>query len=459
MTAPAYNPCLDTDSYKVAMWNMLPDGVTRTFSYGESRGGRYPATVFFGLQPFLRQLADLRVTPGMIEEAADFYAKHGLSFNRAGWEHIANEHGGRLPVRIRAVPEGTLVPTRNVMVTVENTDPAVPWLTTWLETALLRQVWYATTVATRIFYMKERLIPYFEETSDTMDMSFALIDFAARGCSSRETNEIGTAAFLTSFFGSDSVTGIRHTNHHYSHDMAGFSVPATEHSIMCSWGEAREAEGIKTLIERLGGPGKIVSIVGDTWDIYRFAGYCADMAEWIKSTGTTLVVRPDSGDMADVIEKLLPILDAGFGWKMNSKGYKVLDGVKILWGDGINEDTCTIPFEAAMRAGYSADSIFVGSGGGLMQANIDRDTCKFAFKACAIEIDNDWEGIAKDPVTDKGKRSKKGRIKLIRTDGLLHTEPFADSRADVLQTVYENGYLYNTVTLDIVRARVRAASE
>jgi nicotinamide phosphoribosyltransferase len=455
----SYNPILDTDSYKVAMWAMLPEGLTRTFSYGESRGGVYPATVFFGLQPYLRMLADLRITPSMIEEAAAFYELHGLPFNRVGWTHIAHTNGGRLPVRIRAVPEGTLVPTRNVMVTVENTDPAVPWLTTWVETALLRAVWYATTVATRIHYMKERLTPYFEETSDGMDMSFALLDFSARGCSSYGSNEIGGAAYLTSFMGSDSVAAIRFANHHYDHEMSGFSVPATEHSIMCSWGQVREAECIRTLILRLGGPGKIVSIVGDTWDVYRCAGYCADMSDWIKSTGTTLVFRPDSGDMEEVIARLLIILGEGFGATRNTKGYLVLNGVKILWGDGINEDTCTIPFQTAMNLGFSADSIIVGSGGGLMQSNIDRDTCKFAFKASAVEIDGDWEGIAKDPVTDAGKRSKKGRIKLIRTDGVLHTEPFADTRQDILQTVYEDGFLYNPVTLDSVRALVKAASE
>lgn len=454
-----YNPILDTDSYKVAMWNMLPPDLTRTFSYGESRGGVYPATVFFGLQPYLRQLAGVRVTCEMVIEAVAFYNLHGLPFNYVGWMRIVQAHDGRIPIRIRAVPEGTLVPTRNVMVTVENTDPALPWLTTWFETGLLRAVWYATTVATRIFYMKEKLTPFFEETSDGMDMSFALLDFSARGCSSYESNEIGGTAYLTAFMGSDSVAAIRFANHHYSHDMSGFSVPATEHSIMCSWGQVREAECIRTLIERLGGPGKIVSIVGDTWDVYRCAKYCADMADWIQSTGTTLVFRPDSGDMSEVIPRLIAILTEGFSWKRNEKGYKVLDGVKILWGDGINEDTCTIPFQIAMDLGFSADSIIVGSGGGLMQSNIDRDTCKFAFKASAVEINGDWEGIAKDPVTDTGKRSKKGRIKLIRTDGLLHTEPFADTRQDILQTVYEDGYLYNPVTLDSVRALVKAASE
>lgn len=459
-----YNFIKDTDSYKLlSHFGSYPDDLEYVFSYAESRGGRYPATVFFGLQPLLAKIAANPVTMEQVEEMNVFAMNHGGSFNYDGWKLLVERHGGRLPLRIKAVPEGTLVPTRNVLCTVENTDPDFAWLTSYIETALLRQIWYASTVATRIFHMKRGIAEQFEATTDggiaSPNFPFALLDFSSRGCASYEANEIGGAAYLAHFLGSDSVPAVDFVNRHYhpASGMSGFSVPATEHSIMCSWGSKREYVAMKEIITRFGGPGKIVSLVADTWNVFEAAEYLASIADWIKSTGTTLVFRPDSGELIDVLPRALNALQSGFGSTINSKGFYVLNGVKVLWGDGITEETFIDAFDIAGSMKISADSIMIGSGGGLMQRDIDRDTCKWAFKASAVKFagSDEWKGIRKDPITDKGKQSKEGRL-------VLHKDPAGgymtvDEREgfpSVLQTVFENGGLYNAQTIDAIRDRI-----
>jgi nicotinamide phosphoribosyltransferase len=452
------NPIIDTDSYKLSHFELYPPEVTNVYSYGESRGGRYPATLFFGLQPWLRQLVERPVTLADVAEAEDFARAHGEPFNIAGWLWIVQQHGGYLPVRIKAVAEGTLVPTHNVLVTVENLDPKLPWLTSYVETAILRQVWYATTVATRIFNMKRRIKAAFDRTADDHSgLPFALLDFSSRGCSSYGANEIGGAAYLANFLGSDSVPAVRYVNHYYDSPMSGFSVMASEHSVTTSWGKDRTLERKLHYIERAP-PGSIISDVLDTWNCYTEAYEWVTLKDKLAEKNLTLVGRPDSGDIDDVLPELIRIFAQGFGVTTNCKGYEVINGAKLLWGDGINETTHMDPFYVAHGIGISAQSIMTGSGGGLMQADIDRDTCKFAFKASAISTDagETWSGVAKDPITDPGKRSKMGRLRLIDTSGgsfeTYPEEAILPSPEDELRTVYEAGKLHNQTDITEVRA-------
>lgn len=459
------NIIFDSDSYKFSHFLGYPPDVTNVYSYAESRGGRYSHNLFFGLQPYLNKLIDNPVSNYDIDDAVEFAQAHGVPFNEDGWRHIAYHHNGYLPLLVKAVPEGTLVPTKNVLVTVENLDPKVPWLTSYVETALLRQVWYSTTVATRIFNMKRRIKREFELTADNFDnLPFALLDFSSRGCASYEANQIGGAAYLAHFLGSDSVPAVQYVNQHYQSQMSGFSVPATEHSIMCAWGKDREEEAFKYMIDRMGGPGKIVSVVCDTYNVYAAAEKWARMAEYVKNSGTTLVFRPDSGDPEVVLPYVISKLAEGFGATINSRGYSVINGAKVLWGDGINEKTHLDPFVIARDMRFSADNIITGSGGGLMQADIDRDTCKFAFKASAISRDEGqtWEGISKDPATDPTKRSKEGRLYLIGNGSqatpyrTMIAEPGAIPAYDMLRTVYYNGDLMNYQDIDGIRKRIDA---
>ena len=227
------NRILLTDSYKVSHHVQYPPGTEYLYSYWESRGGLHPETVFFGLQYLLNEYMREPVTMDEIDYADERFKLHfgnGQVFNRAGWEHIVNKHGGFLPLRIKAVPEGTVVPTRNVMLTVENTDPAVPWLTNYMET-LLCQLWYPTTVATISREIKKNIGRYLEETGDLAGLPFKLHDFGFRGVSSVESAGIGGAAHLAvGFMGTDTMQALEVAFNHYDEPMAGFSIPAAEHS-------------------------------------------------------------------------------------------------------------------------------------------------------------------------------------------------------------------------------------
>lgn len=457
------NFILDTDSYKLSHFLGYPKDAEYMYSYAESRGGEYRASVFFGLQKFIKELAAVRVTMDDIYEAEAFAQAHGTPFNFQGWMDIVTDYDGKIPVRIKAVAEGTLVPTRNVLVTVENTDPRMAWLTSYIETALLRATWYPTTVATRIHYMKERIKPYYDSTSDVGDMGFSLLDFSARGCSSIETAQLGGMAHLVHFIGSDNIPAVLSAKRFYNEPMAAFSVSATEHSIMTSFGQEGETDSFEYLIDNMMQEGGILSVVSDTWNVYEAAHKWVALAHKIRAKNGTLVFRPDSGDIETVLRTIIPILRDGFGYDINSKGYAVLRNVKILQGDGINEHSVAKVFQIAKELRVSADSIMTGSGGGLMQANIDRDTLKFAFKASEVTRGGVSIPISKDPITDKGKVSKKGRMILLETaDKQFRTvtdqEPdyYDLDDMDVLQLVYENGKTFNMESLATIRERAQA---
>ena len=228
------NIILNTDSYKYSQYVQYPSGTEYIYSYIESRGGKFDETVFFGLQAFIKEYLTEPVTAEMIDEAEDIVVAHGEPFNREGWEYIVHEHKGILPVRIRAVPEGTVVPTKNVLVDIINTDPKCYWLTSFLETALLRAVWYPSTVATNSREIKKVILDALERTGTPADISFKLHDFGARGVSSLESAGIGGAAHLVNFMGTDTIEALLFARRYYYTDMAGFSVPASEHSISAS---------------------------------------------------------------------------------------------------------------------------------------------------------------------------------------------------------------------------------
>lgn len=450
-----YNIILDTDSYKLSHFAGYPKGTTEMYSYMESRGGQYHETVFCGLQPLLTKLAK-PVTMNDVWEAQAFAKKHNVPFNYDGWAYIVLKLDGRLPLEIKAVKEGSVIPYKNVLLTVRNTDPNCAWLTSYVETLLLR-TWYPITVATRIYNMKKKIKVYFEETADTLDsLPFALLDFSSRGVSSYETSQIGGTAYLFHFLGSDNIPAVRYVNDHYNSEMSGFSVPATEHSIMCSFGEDGEQDSFEYLIDNMAEEGGILSVVSDTWNIYRACDYWGNLADKIKAKNITLVVRPDSGEIEEVLPQVLAKLSTYFGTTENSKGYRVLNNVKVLWGDGINEDTCDLPFQIAKEMGISADSILTGSGGGLMQVDINRDTNKFAIKGSNVIVNGKSIPIAKNPVTDSGKQSKKGKMALLKTENGYETfcgniDYFVSGQKNQLETVFLNGEIKRFQTIDEIR--------
>jgi nicotinamide phosphoribosyltransferase len=453
------NIILNSDSYKYSQFNQYPPKTTVVYSYIESRGGVYDATVFFGLQAFIKvYLTGPVVTMDMIDEAEALITAHGEPFNRAGWEYIVREHGGNLPVIIKAVPEGTVVGTRNVLATIENTDPACYWLTSFLETALLRAIWYPTTVATNSYENKKLILDYLERTGDPTSIDFKLHDFGARGVSSLESAGIGGAAHLVNFMGTDTVEALLFARRYYGADVAGYSVPAMEHSTVTSWGRENEVASYRNMVKQNGKPGGIVSAVSDSYDIFKACElWGTELKQDILDSGATLVVRPDSGDPAVVVKQCLQILEKYFGSTKNSKGFKVLNNVRVLQGDGINHASIRSILYSITLAGYSADNVVFGQGGALLQI-VNRDDQKFAMKCSAALVDGKWVDVFKDPITDKGKRSKKGRLVLIKAENNFKTFTTEDTAyndvkdQDVLETVFVNGVLTRDMTFDEVRA-------
>jgi len=459
------NPILDTDSYKASHWLQYPSDVSSMYSYFESRGGRYRDIVFFGLQYYLEEYLSASIIHEHVDEAERFFVAHGEPFNREGWDYLIDTYGGHFPVRIRAVPEGTIVPSGNVLFDIELAvpDPRIFWVVSWLETLLVR-VWYPTTVASRSYHCKKVIFHALTETSDDPmnEIAFKLHDFGARGVSSRESARIGGAAHLVHFLGSDTVEGIRAANHYYgaSSGMAGYSIPAAEHSTITMWGRENEVAAYRNfvrsyLVERTvpAGMPKIAACVSDSYDLFNVIEnvWCGELNETIRSSGGKLVARPDSGDPIDVNLRCLEIMERKVGMRTNTKGYKVLPPhLGLIQGDGINDESIDEILQALKRRTYSASNIAFGMGGGLLQ-QVDRDTLKFAFKCAAARRNGQWIDVSKDPITDSGKRSKKGHLALVHDGGAFATVrgPRED---DALIPVYENGRILRRFTLDEVRS-------
>lgn len=448
------NLILDTDSYKSSHFLQYPPNTSGMYSYFESRGGRYGATLFFGLQYLLSEyLAGPVFSQADVDEAAAFMAKHGEPFNREGWQAMLAAYGGRLPIRIKAVAEGTVVPTHNALMTVESTDPRFFWLVSWLETKLVR-LWYPITVATRSFHIKRTILQFLEETADdpAAEIGFKLHDFGSRGVSSRESAGIGGMSHLVNFLGSDTIEGVRYANHYYDADMAAFSIPASEHSTITMWGREREFDAYRNMVERFAKPGAVFACVSDSYDLWNVLEHAwgGDLRADLEQSGATLVVRPDSGPPASVVLKTLQTLERKVGAPQNLRGYKLLPKwLRVIQGDGVDQDSIAEILTTIKAHGYSASNIAFGMGGALLQ-KLDRDTQKFAFKCCEATVDGKPVRVFKDPITDSGKRSKAGRMSLVLRAGRLTTVE-GEQNDDLLLPVFENGELLKRYTLAAVR--------
>lgn len=459
------NLLLRTDSYKVSHWLQYPPGTQTVFSYIESRGGAFSHSLFFGLQAYLREYLSTPVTVADVDEAAALMAVHGEPFNRAGWMRLIEKHGGYMPVRIRAVPEGSLVPVHNVLATIENTDPEFFWITSFLETELLRAIWYPTTVATLSGAAKATLLRYLEATCDDPQgqIAFKLHDFGARGVSSLESAALGGMAHLINFRGTDTLSALVAARRYYDCDVAGFSIPAAEHSTITGWGRDQESQAYRNMVEQFGKPGAVFAVVSDSYDIFNACDrlWGTELKDLVVQSGATLVVRPDSGDPAETVLKVAQILAARFGTTTNAKGYRVLNHVRIIQGDGINLDALRLCLSNLFHNGFSAENIAFGMGGGLLQ-QVNRDTMQWAMKCSAMQVEGEWRDVFKAPVGDPAKASKKGRLTLVRdAEGRMQTvraEAMQSGQQELLDTVFENGAILKRTSFEAVRERAAQAA-
>ncbi len=459
------NRIIDTDSYKASHFLQYPPNTTRAFFYLESRGSErdYTETVFFGLQYLLKNYFLAPFTQAMVEEAREVITKHGLPFNYDGWTNLIAKHHGKLLLRIRAVAEGSVVPLHNVLMTVETTDDEFAWLGSWFESQLMR-IWYPITVATQSFYIKRDVYRFLQETADDADaeIPFKVHDFGSRGVSSQETAAIGGAAHLVNFLGTDTMASLLLHRKFYHAEMAGFSISAAEHSTITSWGRAGEIEAYRNMLRNFAKPNSLVAVVSDSWNIYNAVEkiWGEQLKQEVIDSGATIVIRPDSGEPIEVVSRVAHLLAEKFGTTTNSKGFKVLKNVRIIQGDGVNEQSIHAILQRLKDEGFSASNIAFGIGGSLLQ-KINRDTLKFAYKCSAIVVGGELRDVYKQPITDSGKNSKKGRLDLIKVEnGEYKTVKLEDAETisaenSQLRTVFENSELLIDDNLEEIRKRAK----
>lgn len=445
------NICLLTDSYKVTHHYFYPEGTQKIYSYLESRvGAEFNKTIFYGLQYIIKKyLEGPIVTEEKIDEADRLISSHigeGI-FNRSGWEHILEEHNGYLPIEIKSVAEGTPVDVGNAMMTVENTDRKSYWLPNYLEPLLL-QVWYPSTVATLSAEVRKLANFYLEVTGSRKDnLDFMLHDFGYRGASSTESARLSGSAHLLSFSGTDTIAALSIPENYYNDSsLYGFSVQATEHSVMTSLGDDGEEKQILNVIDKA--KDGILSMVIDSYNYRNFlteAGRSGSeindaILSFLDRQGNKIVFRPDSGEPVSTTIDCLNLLEEGFGCHMTDKGYKVFDlNIGLLWGDGLNYQKIRDILFAMKSNGWAAENIIFGMGGGLHTA-VTRDTQRNAFK-CSAQLRNDeWHDIFKNPL-DSSKKSKTGRFKLIKENNSFKTVPIDSEGENYLKTVFRNGKL------------------
>lgn len=463
------NLILLADAYKYAHHKFYYPGTTQIYSYLESRGGMFDETIFFGLQYFLKEYLQGPAFTQQDLDEADSFLKQVFGrddvFDKSKFQYILDKYNGHLPVKIKAVAEGTAVPTSNVLMTIENTDPECYWLTNFLET-LLMQVWYPCTVATLSNQIRKVVTQFYSETATEgteTGIDFVLNDFGFRGVSSVESAKIGGAAHLINFSGSDNLAGSGMAINYYdATKVYGLSIPATEHSICTLLGRDGELEIFKHVLRSF--PTGTIACVSDSFNIFKACKeyWGGELKEEILNRDGTLVIRPDSGDPIMTLLEIFKILFETFGYSINSKGYKVLPPqIRVIQGDGVNYAEIINIYNTLKANGISAENLVLGMGGALLQ-KVDRDTQKFALKCSSAIINGSEVAVEKSPtemdaegnITPSFKKSKAGRLKLVKINGIFKTVNVHDhlELKDELHSVFENGTLVNTITFEQVKA-------
>lgn len=463
-----------TDSYKNSHPAQFPKGLVNAYLYGEARSQKvYSHTLFVGLSYIIIKYISKEITIENIDDAEDLAKAHGVPFNRSGWYKVWRDYNGILPLTIKAVPEGTLVPNGNVLFTVELTkdDEELAWLPSWCED-LLMKVWYMCNVATRSYYVKKMLLANAKLTEDVVTpemVDFMFHNFGDRGASSVESAGIGGMAHLMVFKGTDNFNSLKYMDRYYDSDLdtympAGFSIPASEHATTTSWGKDREfAMGMNHLEVHKAYP--FVASVGDSYDIINFTNTVTSGDFLLKIESDeypTFVIRPDSDDPRNVIPEILNIMEANnVQYTLNKKGYKLLNKYRIIWGDGIDMQTMQDVLSILHMRKYSILNQAFGSGGWLMQQH-DRDTLGFAIKMSNAKFADGTElEVYKKPIGDASKESKRGRVTLwytSQTDSYFTALEGGETEhlKCALETVYCDGKIKHYKYTDI-RDRVNAS--
>ena len=493
------NAALGTDGYKLDHRRQYPEGTAFVYSNLTCRSARLSnlpeeahqeQTVFFGLSQFIQRFVvefwaeNFFKVP--FEDIGFDYETHindYLGPNQIGVEHLRQLHAyGRMPVRIKAVPEGTLVPIQVPCLSIENVKPdELPqffWVTNYLETLLSCEMWKPITSATTARAYRKLIDHYCELTGGTPEfVPFQGHDFSFRGMSGYYDACVSGVAHLTSFYGSDTVPAVPFAEKYYgaaSSEVIAMSVAASEHSVMCMGTQDDEIGTFRRFITDLY-PTGIVSIVSDTWDFWQvMTEFTVELKDEILARDGKTVFRPDSGDPVKIIcgdpdapvgsaeyKGSVEVLWEIFGGTTTDKGFKTLDShVGMIYGDSITYERCKAILEQLMAKGFSSDNIVFGIGSFTYQY-VTRDTYGMAVKATFGIVNGEEREIFKDPKTGSGKKSAKGLLAVLQgPDGLwLRQEiPYEEYRkgvdGDIMEIVFDDGQQLIKPTLEEIRERI-----
>ena len=485
------NPMLLTDFYKISHRIMSENGIETTYSTFTPRGSRIEnidEVVFFGLQGFIKEYLieyfnDNFFNRNKEEVVAEYkrIIKYALGDNCADTEHIEKLHDlGYLPIRIRAVKEGTVIPVKVPPFTNENTNNDFHWLTNFLETLTSASNWKVITTTTIVKKYRDICEKWADKTCDNKDhIQWQCHNFSYRGMAGNEDAITAGAGHLLYFTGTDTIPSICYLEEYYNanveKELVGASVLATEHSIQCQYQD--DLKYYKRMINEIA-PEGIISIVSDGYDYWNVIGnIIPQLKNDIINRNGKLVVRPDTGNPANIIcgdkNSEEEIIKKGsieslwdtFGGTINSKGYKVLNiHIGLIYGDSITPEIAEETFERLEKKGFSSENVVFGIGSYSL-GYYTRDTFNIAIKATDVVINGEEKMIFKNPKTDKDKikKSQKGRVVVLQNpetgeityiDGLTIEQQESYKDIDLLEDVFINGKLLRDESLSEIRERV-----
>lgn len=488
MTKTIFEPTLLCDFYKVSHMAQYPEGTESIYSTWIPRSNKYfpnaDKVVAFGVQGFIKKYLinyfDEHFFNRQIEDVVAGYKrvlKHTMGIENPEAAHIEDLHKlGYLPIRIKAVKEGSLIPIKVPILTIENTQKKFFWITNYLETLISNQIWLPMTSATIAYTYRQILNKYSIETTGNIDgVQFQAHDFSMRGMGAFEASVNSGAGHLLSFVGTDTIPSISYHEEYYNADiekeLVGTSIPATEHSVMCAYGDENEFGLFKRLINVIY-PNGLFSVVSDTWDFWKVVGeYLPALKDDIMAREGKVVIRPDSGDPILILcgdidgetelerKGLIEVLWNIFGGTVTDQGYKLLDThIGAIYGDSITLERCEEICRRLKEKGFASTNVVFGVGSFTYQYNT-RDTFGFAMKATHAVVNGQERFLFKDPKTDDGtKKSLKGRAAVYEYQGEIiyedgHTIESLEMRNfnDMLETVFEDGELLRDQTLQEIR--------
>lgn len=520
-----------TDGYKLDHRRQYPKGTEFVYSNWTPRSNDYfkeakDGCVVFGIQYFIKKYLieyfnnnffklDEELAVNRFKRRIDTF----LGENNIGTEHIRDLHKlGYLPIKIKALPEGSICPIRVPALTIINTDKRFFWLTNYLETLMSCELWLPMTSATTARIYRKELERHAEKTGFSKDIALGFLchDFSMRGMAGLEASITSGMAHLTSFFGSETIPAISAVEEYYNanaeKELVAATVYASEHSVMMAGGMIDEFETFKRFITELY-PRGFVSIVSDTWDFWNvITSYLPKLKETIMARDGRVVIRPDSGDPVDIICGLSyvdifevngikyyhkdigykdtiyqdvlrkNILEDGksfekykvtdaqikgayqmlwelFGGIVNEKGYKILDShIGMIYGDSITIERQKEIYKRLEKKGFAATNLVLGIGSYTYQYKT-RDSLGFAMKATWCQINGEPKEIFKSPKTDSGmKKSLKGLIRVDKDEnGVYYATDCVDKEHEnggCLEVVFENGKLVKEISLKEIRERL-----